>query len=173
VAKATAAPAPWCWANCARVGGRGSNLTYRAINSCIRLAHSIDGMALWTAVDLTSPLITYRRRAQQHPAQEALVQCHGSQCGFCTPGFVMSLFGMYQNQGCHGAPSPATTRRQDLSGNLCRCTGYRPILDAAQSDGFGCPVQRVNEAELLTKLEHLKTHSPRWARADFDPDSIS
>src|SRR5215207_11565901 len=74
----------------------GGKVEYRAINSCIRLAHSIDGMALWTVEDIAAVDGTL------HPAQEAMVQYHGSQCGFCTPGFVMSLFGMYQNHVCRG-----------------------------------------------------------------------
>jgi xanthine dehydrogenase small subunit len=102
-------------------------LRYRAINSCIRLAHSVDGMALWTVEDLASADGTL------HPAQEAMVQCHGSQCGFCTPGFVMSLFGMYQNHTCRGEAVTRALAQEELSGNLCRCTGYRPILDAAQA----------------------------------------
>ena len=69
---------------------------YRAINSCIRLAHSIDGMALWTVEDLAA------QDGALHPAQQAMVDKHGSQCGFCTPGFVMSMFGMYQNHVCKG-----------------------------------------------------------------------
>ncbi|HKB54798.1 MAG TPA: 2Fe-2S iron-sulfur cluster-binding protein, partial [Ramlibacter sp.] len=73
-------------------------IRYRAINSCIRLAHSIDGMALWTVEDLAGT------GGQLHPAQEAMVRSHGSQCGFCTPGFVMSLFGMYQNHVLRGEP---------------------------------------------------------------------
>src|SRR5690606_7146481 len=86
-------------------------LRYKAINSCIRLAHSVDGMALWTAADLAAPT------GDLHPAQEALVRCHGSQCGFCTPGFVMSLFGMYQNT--RGGQGITRERAQaDLSGNL-------------------------------------------------------
>ncbi|HTH08728.1 MAG TPA: FAD binding domain-containing protein, partial [Acidovorax sp.] len=103
-----------------------------------------------------------------HPAQEAMVECHGSQCGFCTPGFVMSLFGMYQNHvipslpvadsrmPVQGAFMPITRdlAQQELSGNLCRCTGYRPILDAAQQMAQLPPVA-VNEAELLQKLELL------------------
>ena len=130
-------------------------LRYRAINSCIRLAHSVDGMAVYTAEDITSP------SGELHPAQEALVQCHGSQCGFCTPGFVMSLFGLYQNtKGGKGI-----TREQaqaDLSGNLCRCTGYRPILEAAQQMGQlplpdGCA---VDEAATVAALQALK---PRTA----------
>ncbi|MBP6308739.1 MAG: FAD binding domain-containing protein, partial [Burkholderiaceae bacterium] len=153
-------------------------IEYRAINACIRLAHSIDGLALWTAEDLASdPLIgpsapkpsRANGAAGLHPVQEALVQCHGSQCGFCTPGFAMSLFGLYQTK-VPGAPVTRDDAASALSGNLCRCTGYRPIVDAAVSmDRF--PVQRVNEAELLTKLEHIKS-IPRWGSADFDPDSI-
>jgi xanthine dehydrogenase small subunit len=112
---------------CTVVLGEAVNgkLTYKAINSCIRLAHSVAGMAVFTAEDIASD------KGELHPAQEAMVQCHGSQCGFCTPGFVMSLFGMYQNsQGGQGISRESA--QADLSGNLCRCTGYRPILEAAE-----------------------------------------
>ena len=141
-------------------------LRYSAVNSCIRLAHSIDGMALWTAEDLaedpliqpvaasTQPADQTTHHSALHPAQEAMVQCHGSQCGFCTPGFVMSLFGMYQNRVCQGQSISRAQAQQDLSGNLCRCTGYRPILDAAQQMAQ-LPPMAVNEAELLQKLELL------------------
>ncbi len=130
------------------VNGR---LTYKAINSCIRLAHSVDGMAVYTAEDIVSP------SGELHPSQQAMVHCHGSQCGFCTPGFVMSLFGLYQNTG----GGQGITREQaqaDLSGNLCRCTGYRPILDAAQQMGSlplpaGCS---VDEAATVAALRSLK-----------------
>jgi len=182
-------------------------MQYRAINACIRLAHSIDGLALWTVEDLsTDPLIQpalkpsradgglgarsagtgvdlrvhedseHRattppvRAAVLHPVQEAMVQCHGSQCGFCTPGFVMSLFGLYQNQGPKGEPVTREGAQAALSGNLCRCTGYRPILDAALSM-HQFPAQRVNEPELLSKLEHLKT-IPRWGSANLDLNSV-
>jgi xanthine dehydrogenase small subunit len=105
----------------------GTGLQYRAINSCIRLAHSIDGMALWTVEDLADA------NGNLHPVQEAMVQCHGSQCGFCTPGFVMSLFGLYQNHVANGQSVTRDRAQHALSGNLCRCTGYRPILDAAEA----------------------------------------
>ncbi|MDP1684134.1 xanthine dehydrogenase small subunit, partial [Hydrogenophaga sp.] len=127
----------------------GGQLQYKAINSCIRLAHSVQGMAVWTVEDIGAD-------AHLHPAQEAMVQCHGSQCGFCTPGFVMSLFGMYQNsrggKGIDRAQAAA-----NLSGNLCRCTGYRPIFDAAQQMGSlplpaGC---EVNEAATVAALKKL------------------
>lgn len=147
---------------------------YSAVNSCIRLAHSIDGMALWTAEDLAEdPLIQPVAASTQptegsslHPVQEAMVQCHGSQCGFCTPGFVMSLFGMYQNRVCQGQSISRAQAQQDLSGNLCRCTGYRPILNAAQQMAL-LPAMAVNETELLQKLELLAL-IPQAPEANLD-----
>ena len=64
-----------------------------------------------------------------HPVQDALVKYHGSQCGFCTPGFVMSLFAMYKNYSSYGDK----VIQDSIAGNLCRCTGYRPIIEAAKS----------------------------------------
>jgi xanthine dehydrogenase small subunit len=90
-----------------------------------------------------------------HPAQEAMVQCHGSQCGFCTPGFVMSLFGMYQNHVCHGEAISRELAQEELSGNLCRCTGYRPILDAAQKMAE-LPAVKVDEKKLVTLLKSVR-----------------
>ncbi|WP_035201811.1 xanthine dehydrogenase small subunit [Acidovorax sp. CF316] len=143
---------------------RDGKLHYSAVNSCIRLAHSVDGMALWTVEDLAEdPLIrpagpapSAEKAITLHPAQEAMVQCHGSQCGFCTPGFVMSLFGMYQNHVCHGQPITRELAQEELSGNLCRCTGYRPILDAAQQMAALPPVA-VDEAQLLRQLAQLQS----------------
>lgn len=136
----------------------GGKLEYRAINSCIRLAHSIDGMALWTVEDIAED-------DALHPAQQAMVDKHGSQCGFCTPGFVMSLFGMYQNHVCKGEPVTRELAQEELSGNLCRCTGYRPILEAAQTMGSLPPV-RIDEAGLLQKLE-LLAPAPIGLQADL------
>ena len=150
-------------------------LSYRAVNSCIKLAHSINGQALWTVEDLgTDPLIrpaavpcatpaqaaTPRR---VHPIQQALVTHHASQCGFCTPGFVMSLFALYQSRAgaaTHAAPldpavAPGVSRADALaalSGNLCRCTGYRPILDAAQTM-LHAPLHTVNGPEVISLIE--------------------
>ena len=163
-------------------------IKYSAVNSCIRMAHSIDGMALWTVEDLMldpllqpvfkpaikpSPadggrgLATARLKAAGllHPVQQALVQCHGSQCGFCTPGFVMSLFGMYQNRVCQGEPVSREMALEDLSGNLCRCTGYRPIVDAALAMG-SLPQVRVDENRLLLLLKQT-IYTGRW----LEPDS--
>ena len=97
---------------------------YRAVNSCIRLAHSIEGMELTTVEDLACD-------GALHPAQEAMLQCHGSQCGFCTPGFVMSMFALHENSQQAGQAVDRAAAQEALSGNLCRCTGYRPILEAA------------------------------------------
>jgi xanthine dehydrogenase small subunit len=127
---------------------QGGAMTYRAVNSCIRLAHSIDGMALWIVEDLAAD------NGALHPAQQAMLQCRGSQCGFCTPGFVMSLFGMYQNHVCKGEPITREMAQHELSGNLCRCTGYRPILDAAQAMA-ALPRVALDETDLLSKLELL------------------
>lgn len=93
------------------------------INACICLLPSVDGRAVFTVEGLQ------RADGSLHPVQRALADCHGSQCGFCTPGFVMSLFALYKR-------TPDATRQQAveaLSGNLCRCTGYRPILEASQA----------------------------------------
>ena len=147
------------------VNGR---LRYKAINSCIRLAHSVDGMAVYTAEDIAAP------SGELHPAQEAMVQCHGSQCGFCTPGFVMSLFGMYQNtQGGKGIGREQA--QADLSGNLCRCTGYRPILDAAQQMGrlhlpAGCA---VDEAATVAALSELKKKKPVAEASYLRPTTLA
>ncbi len=146
---------------------RDGKLEYRAINSCIRLAHSVDGMALWTVEDLAG------EDGSLHPAQEAMVQCHGSQCGFCTPGFVMSLFGMYQNHVCRGEPVSRELAQEELSGNLCRCTGYRPILDAAQQMAR-LPRQDVDEAAVLRQLDAMAEKRAQVPAAGtyLDPRSL-
>jgi len=98
-------------------------LELKAVNSCIQLTPTLDGKALFSVEDLQQP------DGALHPVQQALVECHGSQCGFCTPGFVMSLWGMYLDKD--GQPAQRKEIDDCLSGNLCRCTGYRPIIDAA------------------------------------------
>jgi xanthine dehydrogenase small subunit len=143
----------------------GDGIRYRAINSCIRLAHSVDGMALWTVEDLASD------DGNLHPAQEAMVQCHGSQCGFCTPGFVMSLFGMYQNHVCKGERISRELAQQELSGNLCRCTGYRPILDAAQQMAE-LPVVRIDEPALHEQLRAIRREPASSLDAYIAPTTL-
>ncbi len=101
----------------------GDALVWQPVNACIRLLPSVAGMAVFTIEALAAA------DGALHPAQRALVECHASQCGFCTPGFTMSLFGLYKN-----ARRPTRGAIEDaLSGNLCRCTGYRPIVAAAEA----------------------------------------
>jgi xanthine dehydrogenase small subunit len=98
----------------------GERIAYRAINSCIRFLPTLDGKEVVTVESLKGADGTL------HPVQQAMVDCDASQCGFCTPGFVMSLFALYL-----GARQPDRGEVLDaLAGNLCRCTGYRPIIDA-------------------------------------------
>ena len=155
----------------AGAGGR-EELRLSAINSCIRLAHSIDGLALWTVEDIhEDPLIVPPAVAGDdlHPAQQAMVDCHGSQCGFCTPGFVMSLFALYENQADQGHRVDRELACRALSGNLCRCTGYRPILDAAQRMAE-LPEWRLDHAETLQKLQLLEP-ATRARQPDFASNS--
>jgi xanthine dehydrogenase small subunit len=126
----------------------GGELRTKAVNSCIKMAHSLQGRALWTVEDIAA------EDGRLHPAQEAMLQCHGSQCGFCTPGFVMSLFALYRQHATAGQPVSRDDALHALSGNLCRCTGYRPILDAAQTM-LGYPAVVQDEAKTLSKLELL------------------
>ena len=103
-------------------------IRYRAVNSCIQFLATLDGKQLLTVEDLAAE--NDRSTSELHIVQQAMVEQHGSQCGFCTPGFVMSLFAMFHNNREHAAG------REDidlgLAGNLCRCTGYAPIVRAAE-----------------------------------------
>src|SRR5271155_5178363 len=91
------------------------HVEYRAMNSCIRFLPTLDGKELITVESLRQP------SGAAHPVQQAMIDHHGSQCGFCTPGFVMSLFAMYLKRSGPSRDQVVDT----LSGNLCRCTGYR------------------------------------------------
>ncbi|WP_167854776.1 xanthine dehydrogenase small subunit [Mangrovimicrobium sediminis] len=98
----------------------------QAINSCICLLGSVQGRQVLTVEGL-------EQDGELHPVQQAMVDCHGSQCGFCTPGFVMSLAGLYQRSLAQGGETPGRHAITDcIAGNLCRCTGYRPIVEAGQ-----------------------------------------
>ena len=109
-------------------------LTIKSVNACIRFMHTLQGKAIFTVEALrqnhldTTTNLTHQKYPL-HPVQQAMVDCHGSQCGFCTPGFVMSLWGVYLQNERTAQPSEISDA---LSGNLCRCTGYKPILDAGQ-----------------------------------------
>jgi xanthine dehydrogenase small subunit len=133
-------------------------LRYRAVNSCIQFVGTLDGKQLLTVEDLTQPDGTL------HPCQQAMVDCHGSQCGFCTPGFVMSLFALYHERG-----EPDRNRVDDaLAGNLCRCTGYGPIAAAAKAMRAGEDADRFarQTAEILQTLETLDDGKMPYLEAD-------
>ncbi|MCA1857142.1 xanthine dehydrogenase small subunit [Massilia oculi] len=122
-------------------------LALKAVNACIQFTPTLDGKALFTVEDLQAP------GGELHPVQQALVECHGSQCGFCTPGFAMSLWGMYLKQE---GRAPSRCQIDDaLSGNLCRCTGYRPIIDAARRMTELAPVA-FDRAALAGRLQALQ-----------------
>ncbi len=127
----------------------GGTLTYKAVNSCIQFMGTLDGCQLLTVEDLKGP------DGVLHAVQQAMVDCHGSQCGFCTPGFVMSMFAMMKTH----RELPSDDQLNDLlAGNLCRCTGYAPIVRAAKrayelgvADRFAASEQKT--AALLQALQ--------------------
>lgn len=98
-------------------------IQFRSVNACIQFLPTLDGKMLFAVESLKTA------QGQLHPVQQSLVDCHASQCGFCTPGFVMSMFALYKTN----ANINREAVEDALSGNLCRCTGYRPIIDACLS----------------------------------------
>jgi xanthine dehydrogenase small subunit len=129
---------------------QGDALQLRAVNACIQFLPTLDGKALFTVEDLASD-------DSLHPIQQAMVDCHGSQCGFCTPGFVMSMWAQYEQRA-----ERCPTRREwadALSGNLCRCTGYRPILDAGEQ-AYRLPPARMDARPVLDALAQLAGDAP-------------
>ena len=126
-------------------------LSLRTVNACIQFLPTLDGKALFTVEGLQG-----HGGGPLHPTQQAMVDCHASQCGFCTPGFVMSLWSAYEH---HNACATRPTRQQladELSGNLCRCTGYRPILDAGQRM-FELPHTALDTAPVIAALKSIRS----------------
>lgn len=140
-----------CTVVVAEPDGKGG-LTYEAVNSCIRFLPTLDGKQLITIEGLKG------KDGELHPVQRAMVDAHGSQCGFCTPGFVMSLFALW-----HTNKTPTReTVVEALAGNLCRCTGYRPVLDAAQRMYEGASEDKFDRAAAATgaQLSSLRRLTP-------------
>lgn len=134
--------------------GTVRGLRLQPVNACIRFLPMLDGKALFTVEDLQT-IDGSAAAGTLHPVQRALVDLHGSQCGFCTPGFVMSLWSTYER---HQAQASRPDRQQladDLAGNLCRCTGYRPILDAGEHMFDVQPVL-LDTAPVLAALERMR-----------------
>ncbi|MCY1668107.1 xanthine dehydrogenase small subunit [Rhizobium sp. SL86] len=132
----------------------GGALRYEAVNACIRFVGSLHGTHVVTVEHLAA------KDGKLHPVQQAMVDCHGSQCGFCTPGFVMSLYGLWMT---NDTPSRAEIEIA-LQGNLCRCTGYEPIIKAAEQvaterpSALFDPIER-DRAEIMAKLWTIRASS--------------
>lgn len=149
----------------------GGHMEYRAVNSCVRFLPTIDGQALITVESLQADDGTL------HPVQQALVDNHASQCGFCTPGFVMSLFALY----LQGDAVSQEAVIDAIRGNLCRCTGYRPIIAAGCAMGSYPPPARWNRADAqaparLEALRSLRDSAPlvfEGFRAPRDVDELA
>ncbi len=139
-----------CTVVLAELNDAGEDLDVRAVNACIQFLPTLDGKELITVESLAD--------GELHPVQRAMVDEHASQCGFCTPGFVMSLFALYKTN-----PDPTRVEIDDaLAGNLCRCTGYRPIVSAARSmysqSGGDWLRQSVSDQQPpRDRIERLKT----------------
>ena len=126
---------------------KNNKLEYKAINTCIMFLYSLHGKQLITVEHLSN--------SKLHPVQQSMVDNHGSQCGFCTPGFVMSMFGMYKDK-----VKPSNQNIDEyLAGNLCRCTGYNSIKKAAKKmysygrkDKFSKNENKI--IKLLKKIKH-------------------
>jgi xanthine dehydrogenase small subunit len=145
----------------------GAGMRWRAVNACILFLPALDGRQLLTVEHLRAA------DGALHPVQQALVRHHGSQCGFCTPGFVMSLFALY-----HAAKAVDRAAANDaLAGNLCRCTGYRPILDAARDACSGTPSDKfaASAPEIAARLRAMGDEDLALTHGDsrfFVPRSI-
>lgn len=128
----------------------------RNINACLSFLPTLDGRAVITVEDLPQP----------HPVQQALVACHGSQCGFCTPGFVMTMTALREAHAATGTRPERPAIADALAGNLCRCTGYRPIVDAAERM-FELPDAPIDRAALRAQLDALAADTPEMTLEDF------
>ncbi len=151
----------------------------RNVNACLLFLPVLDGKALFTVEDLTGFCA-----GALHPVQQALVDHHGSQCGFCTPGFVMTMWTGWEAARAAGVAPSRQEWADALAGNLCRCTGYRPIVDAAVActEPSACrTMPGLNRSDLRAQLMslqkapalHYRAHDPgvRDARAFSAPRS--
>jgi len=138
-----------CGACVVMVGSLNDTATgvdYVAVNSCLQLLPTLDGKSVKTVESLQ------RADGTLHPVQQAMVSCHGSQCGFCTPGIVMSLVNLVQR---NTSPDRQTIN-DTLSGNLCRCTGYKPIVDAAQQACQAGAALKIDDSADIALLKEIR-----------------
>jgi len=127
-----------------------NGLALRTVNACLQFLPTLDGKALFTVEDLKD-----LAGGALHPVQQAMVECHGSQCGFCTPGFVMSLWAGYERRRACGTLPTRQALADELSGNLCRCTGYRPILEAGER-AHQLPAVALDTGPVISALQELR-----------------
>ena len=146
-----------------------NQIIYKAVNSCIMLLPSLNGKQLILVEDLI-----YNNKL--HPVQKSMVKFHGSQCGFCTPGFVMSLFSMFKNHKNYDDK----IINDSISGNLCRCTGYKPIINAAKnlnkinnSDHFSLNNQKTIKLFKFMKKTKKYLLSEYKNKKFFSPTNVS
>ena len=163
---------------------KNNEINYKAINSCITFLPNLQGKQLILVEDLIS------EKGLLHPVQKAMVNYHGSQCGFCTPGFIMSLFSMYKNK----SKFKDSDIKDSIAGNLCRCTGYQPIIKAAKSlknknkkDQFSQNkkstirlLKKINNKSVVIYYKGKKYFAPRYImelkkilKKDTDVDFLS
>jgi xanthine dehydrogenase small subunit len=135
----------------------GEGMRYRAVNSCIQFLPTLDGKHLLTVEDLEDDSGTL------HPVQAAMVRTDGSQCGFCTPGFVMSLYALYLNDRDPGLDEI----NEALAGNLCRCTGYGPIIEAARQMSRDAASATATEAALRSAEQLSAAPASAGIAAEF------
>jgi len=157
-----------CSTLCGRLDADQNTFEYQSIDSCIRFVFQLDGCHIVTVEGLASG-------DELHPVQDAMARCHGSQCGFCTPGFVMTMAGIIDQ---NDAPTEEDWR-YGLSGNLCRCTGYSPILEAGNQLA-GCAAKNLNEqypsSEMIRTIEEASKDAVRIAHDQsvvYCPGSLS
>ncbi len=127
-----------------------NELSMKSVNACIQFVPTLHGKAIYTVEYLR------QKNGDLHPSQKAMVDCHGSQCGFCTPGFIMSLWSVYNEHQPTGTKASNDEIRSALTGNLCRCTGYRPILEAANKM-FELPEVTFDRDGLVNDLKRLSS----------------
>ena len=144
-----------------------NKIVYKAINACISFLPILNGKQLILVEDLSNG-------NGLHPVQEAMIKFHGSQCGFCTPGFTMSLFSMHKNNRSINNEIVD----EALSGNLCRCTGYRPIIDAAKSlnnknDKDHFKIKQNKTIKLLKKIKSIDIEINNGDKKFFAPKTIT
>ncbi|SEG50384.1 xanthine dehydrogenase small subunit [Marinobacterium lutimaris] len=150
----------------------GDRIRYKSVNSCLTFVSALNGKQLITVEDL-------KQGNQLHPAQQAMVDCHGSQCGFCTPGIVMSMFALGKNSAKNVGTPGKEEIHEALAGNLCRCTGYRPIVEAAEKmyDDVTPDSFDTEQAATLARLREIQPQTQvelsDGAKTAFNPSSLS